>query len=248
MRPVAPYSLLAGLYDEIVIDACHGEWASFLDSLWSADPDGVRTVLDVCCGTGLLAARLGARGYEVAGVDASEAMLDVARSRLGPRVTLSRTSLPGLTVAGVFDAAVSTFDSFNYLTPDELRLTLRELAPRVRPGGWLVFDIHTDRMMEFTIANPFVEGESEGNVFAIRSSIDVDARSCDTTIELTPSHGGAPFSEHHRQYFHADRTVQDALRGAGFAVVEVSEEYTHQPVEASTLRATWTARRLPGDR
>ena len=32
----------------------------------------------------------------------------------------------------------------------------------------------------------------------------------------------------------------------GFAVTAVSEEYTHQPVDASTLRATWTARRLHG--
>ena len=34
------------------------------------------------------------------------------------------------------------------------------------------------------------------------------------------------------------------LRDAGFAVTAVGEEYTHEPVDASTLSATWTARRL----
>ena len=242
-RPVEAYSLLAGLYDEIVIDPCHDAWASFLHTRWSADPQGVRTVLDVCCGTGLLAARLSARGYEVAGVDGSEAMLAVARSRLGSRVKLSRTTLPDLTVEGVFDAAVCTFDSFNYLTPDEFRLTLRELALHVRPDGWLVFDVHTDGMMEFTISNPVVTGESSGNAFAIRSIVDAGARTCETTIELTPARDGEAFSEQHRQYFHADASIHDALQSAGFAVISVSEEYTHQPVEPSTLRATWIARR-----
>ena len=86
------------------------------------------TVLDVCCGTGLLAQELIARGYRVVGVDASEAMLDVARERLGPEVVLSRMTLPDLVVEGVFDAAVCTFDGLNYLTPEELRRTMGEVA------------------------------------------------------------------------------------------------------------------------
>jgi SAM-dependent methyltransferase len=245
VRHVEAYSRLAGIYDEIVIDPCHEDWASFLHALWSADPEGVRTVLDLCCGTGLLAGELIARGYRVVGVDASEAMLDLARKRLGPQVVLSRMTLPDLTVEGVFDAAVCTFDGLNYLTPDEFRLTMGELALRVRPAGWLVFDLHTDRMMEFTISNPVVAGESAGNDFVIRSVVDPDARTCDTRIELTRARDGEPFSEQHRQYFHTPAEVDAALRDAGFAVTAVNEAYTHQPVETATLRATWTAVRLP---
>ena len=35
-----------------------------------------------------------------------------------------------------------------------------------------------------------------------------------------------------------------SLDDAGFEVTAVGEEYTHEPVHASSLRATWTARRL----
>ena len=158
MRHVEAYSRLAGVYDEIVADPCHGQWASFLDELWSADPQGVRTVLDLCCGTGLLAGELIARGYRVVGVDASEAMLALARERLGPEVVLSRMTLPELTVDAGFDAVVCTLDGFNYLTPGDLRLTMNAVAGCLRPAGWLVFDLHTDAMMNFTIANPVVAG------------------------------------------------------------------------------------------
>jgi SAM-dependent methyltransferase len=245
VRNVRAYSRLAGIYDEIVIDPCHDRWASFLHELWSADPEGVGSVLDLCCGTGRLAGELIARGYRVVGVDASDAMLALARKRLGPEVELTRTALPDLKVEGVFDAAVCTFDGLNYLTLDELRLTMGALAGCLRPAGWLVFDLHTDGMMDFTIANPVVAGESAGNDFVISSVVDSGARTCDTRIELTRPRDGDPFSEQHRQYFHADADVRASLHDAGFAVTAVGEEYTHQPADASTLRATWTARRLP---
>jgi SAM-dependent methyltransferase len=244
VRHVTAYSQLAGVYDEVVVDPCHDRWASFLHELWSADPVGVRSVLDLCCGTGLLAGELIARGHRVVGIDASDEMLAVARERLGAEVPLSRMTLPDLAVEGVFDAAVCTFDGLNYLSPAELRLTMAAVALCLRPAGWLVFDLHTDGMMDFTIANPRVAGESAGNGFVITSSVDPDARTCDTTIELTRPRDCDPFSELHRQYFHSDADVRTSLRGAGFAVTAVGEEYTHEPVSASTLRATWTARRL----
>jgi SAM-dependent methyltransferase len=200
----------------------------------------VRTVLDVCCGTGLLAAELTGLGYRVAGVDASEAMLARARRLLGPDVVLRRQTLPDLTIGGVFDAAVSTFDGLNYLTPADLRTTLVRLAERIRPGGWLVFDLHTDAMMDFTVANPVVEGEDDGHRFAITSVVDTVARTCDSRIEVL---GGGGFTEGHRQYFFTDDHVRGALADAGFQSVAITAEYGHAPVDASTLRATWSARR-----
>jgi predicted TPR repeat methyltransferase len=243
VRHVEAYSRLAGVYDDIVVDPCHAHWASFLHELWSADPEGVRSVLDLCCGTGLLAGELNARGYRVVGVDASDAMLALARERLGAEVTLSRMTLPDLAVDGDFDAVVCTFDGLNYLTAAELRLTFAAVAACLRPAGWLIFDLHTDAMMDFTVANPRVAGRSAGNDFVISSVVDPGARTCDTRIELTRPRHGEPFTEQHRQYFHADADVHQGLREAGFAVAAVEEEYTHAPAEASTLRATWTARR-----
>ncbi|HEY6075804.1 MAG TPA: hypothetical protein VIV36_03125, partial [Gaiella sp.] len=137
-----------------------------------------------------------------------------------------------------------TLDGFNYLSPDELRLTIAAVAQRLRPAGCLVFDLHTDAMMDFTIANGVVAGQAAENDFVISSVVDPTARTCDTTIEVTQPRDGDPFSERHRQYFHTEANVRMFLQDSGFAVTAVNDGYTHQPADAATLSATWTARRL----
>jgi len=241
---VDAYSSLAEVYDEIVVDPCHAQWAGYLHEVWGWDPTPVRTVLDLGCGTGLLAAELALLGYRVVGVDSSPAMLARARERLGEDVVLAEQTLPDLTVPGVFDAAVSTFDALNYVGPDQLRTSMTAVASHLRNGGWFVFDLHTDAMMDFTAANPEVAGETAGNRFVIRSVVDLRARTCDTRIDVTRPGDGSTFAEHHRQFFHTDDAVRDAILVAGLTLVAVTDEYTHYEVDAATQRATWVARLL----
>jgi SAM-dependent methyltransferase len=239
-----PYTALAAVYDDIVVDRCHARWAQFLHECWADDPEGVRTVLDVCCGTGLMTAELAALGYEVVGIDASAAMLDRARRLLAPGTVLMRETLPDLTLEGVFDAAVSTFDGFNHLDPPAFRATLAALAERIRPGGWLVFDLHTDAMMRLMVDNPRLEGEADGHRFTLSSVVDTSARTCDTRIRLSSAATGR-FTELHRQWFFPDDEIRAALADAGFGGVTVTHEYEQRPLDAASLRGAWGARREP---
>ena len=242
---VEAYSRLAGIYDEIVVDLpSYDRWAAFLHELWHSDAAAVHAVLDVCCGTGLMAQELVARGYRVVGVDGSATMLSRARRLLGPKAVLIQQTLPDLNVDGIFDAAISTFDGLNYLTPAQLRATLVAISRQLRSGGWLVFDLHTDTMMDFTKSNPVVSGNSDGHQFAIVSAVDVRARTCDTRIDVTRTADGDTFTERHRQYFFTDQQVRTALVEAGFGRLTVTDEYSQEPADESTLRATWTARRV----
>jgi demethylmenaquinone methyltransferase/2-methoxy-6-polyprenyl-1,4-benzoquinol methylase len=107
------------------------------DPLWrrflvSRLPRGGR-VLDVATGTGLVAAELIRRGFEVTGVDQSAEMLDVARRRFGDKVELVEASADSLPFAN---------DTFDHLTVtyllryvDDPGATLAELARVVQAGG-----------------------------------------------------------------------------------------------------------------
>ena len=244
-QALEPYSRLAGVYDEIVVDPCFPLWAEFLDSVWRQDTDGVSTVLDICCGTGLLAAELVGKGYRVVGIDASEAMLARAQALLGVDVPLLRQTLPDLRVEGPFDAAISTFDGLNYLPPADFSATLSGIAATLRPHGWLVFDLHTDAMLQHVANNSVISGETDGYGFVITSDVDAAARTCNARIVVTC--GADSFAEEHLQYFHSDDAVHQALTAAGFGHIEVVDEYTPAAASATTLRATWVSRKVQFD-
>ena len=102
-------------------------------------PGPGRRVLDVATGTGLVAFALARQGYEVVGLDQSEAMLAVARARLdadpglADRVTFIHGEAERLPFAdSVFDALTFTY-LLRYV--DDRAATMRELARVVKPGG-----------------------------------------------------------------------------------------------------------------
>ena len=202
-------------------------------------------MLDLCCGTGLLAGELIARGYRVVGVDASDEMLAVARARLGVQGALIRGTLPRLTVDGVFDAAVCTFDGFNYLTLGRIATDDCSCVQVASPRGLVRLRPAHRRDDGFHVANPVVAGESAGNDFVISSVVDRNARTCHTKIEVMRPRDGDPFSSGTCSSSTRTRMCVRCSWTAGFAVIAVTDEYTHVPADASTLRATWTARRLP---
>jgi SAM-dependent methyltransferase len=111
-------------------------------------------VLDIGCGSGLLARALLAQGYAVSGVDASPAMIELARA-LAPGGDFHTIGLPTRRRPGesgalpAADAIVSTGHVLNYLgSRDDLALALAELAAALRPGGLLAIDLMTERYAE----------------------------------------------------------------------------------------------------
>ena len=185
-------------------------------------------------------------GYQLTGVDTSLAMLARARKRVDPDTVLLQQTLPDLVVEGMFDAAVCTFDGLNYLTPENFGRTLEAVGRRLRPGGWLAFDLHTDAMLEFAASHPVVTGQASGKSFTISNAVDLQARSCATQIDITGPGDRDNFSEQHGQFFFSAADVRRALTDAHFGSPAVTDEYTDQPATPSTLRATWIARRQSG--
>jgi SAM-dependent methyltransferase len=119
----------------------------------AAVPQGA-CVLDVGCGSGLLARKLLDAGLAVQGVDASPAMIELARNHAaGARFDVVR--LPTGRPAGAdgalreANAVVSTGHVLNYLdSRTDIAQALGELARAVRPGGLLAIDLMTERFAQ----------------------------------------------------------------------------------------------------
>src|SRR5215831_7445248 len=108
------------------------DWPAVFDQLPALDG---RTVLDLGCGVGDLAAELAARGAKVIGYDLNETLLDEARSHGIAGAEFRSADLralpdPGLAADGVWGSFVAAY------FPD-LRAVLPAWTKRLKPGGWI---------------------------------------------------------------------------------------------------------------
>jgi ubiquinone/menaquinone biosynthesis C-methylase UbiE len=125
----------AEVYEEFFLPALFQQWASRV-----ADAAGVQSgqrVLDVACGTGVLARtvanRVGAAGA-VVGVDVNEGMLAVAKQK-APEIEWRHGRAESLPLASAsFDVVVSQFGLMFF---EDRRAALQEMLRMLQPGGRL---------------------------------------------------------------------------------------------------------------
>lgn len=93
-------------------------------------------VVDVGCGSGVLARELTRAGFDVLGVDASSSMIALARNT-APAARFAVASLDDVQLPPC-DAITATGEVLNY---GDVRAFLPRAARALRPGGLLLFDV-----------------------------------------------------------------------------------------------------------
>lgn len=125
----------AEVYEEFFVPALFLEWAARVADEARLAPG--EKVLDVACGTGVLAREAARRvqpGGEIAGLDRNEGMLSLAR-RKAPGIDWRLGMAESLPFAdGVLDAVVSQFGLMFF---EDRVAALREMWRVLRPGGRL---------------------------------------------------------------------------------------------------------------
>lgn len=130
------FDAAARAYDAQLVPAFFDEWAAHVAGLLGPPPAG-GTVLDVGCGTGVLAPHLAEAGWRrIIGVDPSAGMLAQARARAVPGAKWVQGTAESLPVAdGAVDALASDFALMFMPQP---AAAVRAMAAAVRRGGPVV--------------------------------------------------------------------------------------------------------------
>ena len=204
-----PYERLSRLYD--------ADWSDFAERclpwvLSVLERRGMASarVLDLACGTGILALGLADAGHTVLGLDISREMIEIARRKAGSRtdvrfevqdmrvLDLQDIRLPEMETP--FDAATCTFDSLNYLVaPGDVGKVFCAVADVLCAEGVFLFDVNTERMYTETAVDP-VRRSIRGEWLIQRLDYDPETRVARTIFEFedgtTEIHPQRPYERH----------------------------------------------------
>lgn len=149
--------------EEVYTTGTQGE-ADFLEQ--ELEHDRTRTILDIGCGTGRHDIELAARGYQVTGVDLSEAQLARAREKAaaaGVSVDFRQGDARELDFADAFDLVMMICEgAFCLMETDEMNYRILEGACRaVKPGGKLLLTTLNALFPLARAARPADSGEGD---------------------------------------------------------------------------------------
>lgn len=173
----------------------------------------------MCCGTGQLAETLRLRGYDVTGLDASDAMIEFAREN-APDVPFVVADVRDFSIDGRFEAAYSVFESLNHIPDiDGLQLAFACVHSHLAPGAPFLFDLNREEA--FTqFWNDTDAIVSDDNVCVMASSYNESTRvaTCDVTVFDLESQARSwrRTDFRVRQTCHEIGDVSGALADAGF--------------------------------
>ncbi|MCX6068474.1 MAG: class I SAM-dependent methyltransferase, partial [Chloroflexi bacterium] len=136
----------ADQYDLLYGDKDYEAECDLLEQVFNKG-NGVKSILDIGCGTGNHAIPLAQRGYQVTGVDLSENMLSHAREKAKAAnapssLTFQQGDARTVDVRQKFDAVLMMFAVLGYqLTNEDVFSALNTVRKHLNPSGLFIFDV-----------------------------------------------------------------------------------------------------------
>ena len=181
-------------------------------------------VLDVCCGTGRLAAALVERGLAVTGIDASARQLEHAR-RNAPGAEFIHADARSFALPAEYDAALSVFDSLNHiLTPEGLGRAFANVCGALVPGGHFLFDLNMEEGLSKHWRG-FKAQVEDDNALIMRLAYDPEERMAraDTTMFRLEDEAWRRSDTSLTQTAYPEEEIVASLLRCGFEGISTSE-------------------------
>lgn len=132
------------IYDYLYQDKDYEKECDFIEKVINKFSGDVKTILDLGCGTGGHAIILAKRGFEVVGVDRSQEMLEIARSKAMKEklsIEFIQGDITDIRLNRKFNAVISMFAVMSYQTTNsDIAKVCKTAKEHLLPAGLFLFD------------------------------------------------------------------------------------------------------------
>lgn len=265
------YSDFASVYDELMDDTPYEAWRERIVSLIReygvskprSESKGDATaeeellaserdlVVDLGCGTGTLSEMLYQEGYDVIGVDSSEAMLAKAmekRDASGSEILYLLQDMRELSLYSTVGTVVSVCDCVNYILEEDELLEVFSLVDNyLFPGGLFIFDFNTDYKYREVIGDAVIAENREDCSFIWENFYDPEGRINEYDLTMFLRREGDLFervTETHLQRGYEPEEIRGLLEQAGLEVLLMRDADEDGEVTAESERVYVVAREI----
>jgi ubiquinone/menaquinone biosynthesis C-methylase UbiE len=248
MNPRTPYSALCRLYDRWVPARIYDRMLDVLAT--ELVMSSQMRCLDLCCGTATFLLLLAKAGVQVTGIDASPAMLDIAKDKIAKsqfadaiRIVQGDVTVDPWPVRP-FQAVTCTLDSLNYLPFEALSGLFQRARAALDTGGVLMFDFNSEHKLKNVFGNSRYGESFEAYAYVWMNTLLADRVVFNISMftEVKPdSRLYSRADEKHIQYLFRLSDIEDALRAAGFRRIRFTDDYSDAGATAETMRISVVA-------
>ena len=212
-----------------------------------------RSVLDVCCGSGIVTIPVSEQLNEAIGIDISEGMLKYAKDKAKSRSNLRFLHLDAtqFSLGKKFDLAIMTGNAFQAFLSDEMLAgALSSISRHLEKGGRFVFDtrlptpenLELDHEMALwqTYVSPTY---GEVNYFGMKAEYDLQTSIMYLNKERHFESGTIEHSSIDLKYRPLE-DIEGFLEQAGFRIIEKYQSWSAQVFEANANSLVCVAEKI----
>ena len=209
------------------------QYLGLIDQLLNERNVDQARILDIACGTGILAVSLASRGHIVHGIDISPDMVALAESKTAnmPNASFEVQDMTTFVAQDQFDLITCTFDSLNYvLNIADAEAVFARVAASLTRSGLFVFDSNTSQHY-VTLGNGCQRREVGGQSFVQKWTYDRIKSEAIITFEFADGS-----REIHRQRPYDLSELKPILSKAGLSAVETWSSFDKSRYDARSAR------------
>lgn len=241
---MSSYNNFAAFYDKLTENVDYKVRSEYISDFFSRY-NGIKSVLDLACGTGSVSKCLADKGYSITGIDLSADMLTVAASKGIPNLQLIMGDMTDFELPYKVDNCVCSLDAINHLTDfDKVLKCFKCVFNALNDGGVFVFDVNTQfKHRQVLFNNTFIFDEDEFFLAWDNSYRDNDIVDIYLDFFVYNGKNYDRFSENITERAYSIDSLTEGLIYCGFEIIGIYDELTEDSPREDSERVYFVCRK-----